>query len=152
MQVKKRDGKRGLVGAIVLALLLAGCASEPIPATRAQAAPGERVLAFQTKRTPDAGTLVITRDTGFGGGGCFYAVSVNGTLAARLDVGETSRFFVDPGEVLLRVGRDPQGKGLCAFGKSEWTQRETVLRAGETKYFRLSIDVNGKTDIQRGDD
>jgi hypothetical protein len=58
---------------------------------------------------------------------------------------------VNAGDVLLRVGRDPQGKGLCAFGKGEWTQRETVLRPDETKYFRLSIDANGKTDIQRGD-
>lgn len=131
--------------------LLAGCASEPIPATTAKAAPSSRLLAYQGGNLANAGTLVITRDTGFGGSGCFYAVSINGTLAARLDVGETSRFFVNPGEVLLRVGRDPQGRGLCAFGKSEWTQRETLLRPDETKYFRLSIDANGKTDIQRGD-
>ncbi|OUL97895.1 hypothetical protein [Paraburkholderia hospita] len=132
-------------------IFVAGCASEPIPATTAKEAPTSRLLAFQEKSAPNDGKLVVTRDIGFGGSGCFYAVAINGTLAARLDVGETSRFSISPGEVLLRVGRDPQGKGLCAFGKSEWTQRETVLRPGETKFFRLSIDVNGKTDIERGD-
>ena len=131
--------------------ILAGCASEPTPATTAKAAPSNRLLAFQDSNAEHAGTLVVTRDTGFGGSGCFYAVSINGTLAARLDVGETSRFFVSPGEALLRVGRDPQGRGLCAFAKSEWTQRETVLRPDETKYFRLSIDANGKTDVERGE-
>ena len=141
-----------MYASVVALTILAGCATEPIPATSAKAVPGDRLLAYQGKRNPTAGTLIITRDTGFGGSGCFYAVSINGTLAARLDVGETSRFFVNAGDVLLRVGRDPQGRGLCAFGKSEWTQRETVLRPDETKYFRLSIDVNGKTDIQRGDE
>lgn len=142
---------KAIYACVIALALLAGCASEPIPATTAKAAPSSRLLAFQERSIPTAGTLVITRDTGFGGSGCFYAVSINGTMAARLDVGETARFFVDSGEVLLRVGRDPQGKGFCALGKSEWTQRETVLRPDETKYFRLSIDANGKTDIQRGD-
>jgi hypothetical protein len=56
-----------------------------------------------------------------------------------------------PGEILLRAGRDPLGKGLCGLGQDEWTQRETVVHQGETKYFRLSIDQNGKTDIQRSE-
>jgi len=43
------------------------------------------------------------------------------------------------------------GKGLCGLGLDEWTQRETVVSQGETKYFRLSIDANGKTDIQRSE-
>lgn len=139
--------------AIVAALSLTGCASEPTPRASATNAPRERVTAFQdAAQATDTGTIVVTRDTGFGGSGCFYAVSINGTLAARLDTGETSRFIVPAGEVLLRSGRDPQGKGLCAFAKAEWTQRETTLKPGETKLFRLSLDVNGKTDIQRADE
>ena len=51
----------------------------------------------------------------------------------------------------MRAGRDPLGKGLSGLGQDDWTQRETVLRQGETKYFRLSIDVNGKTEIQRSE-
>jgi hypothetical protein len=113
--------------------------------------PDDRLLAFQERTDETSATLVITRDQGLTGGACYYSIAVNGTLAARLDVGETARFYVKPGEILLRAGRDPLGKGLCGLGRDEWTQRETVLRQGETKYFRLSIDVNGKTDIQRSD-
>lgn len=136
---------------LFIALALTGCATTPVPATSAKQAPAERVLAFQTKLEGPSGKLIVTRDEGFLGGGCFYALSINGIVAARLDVGETSAFFVSPGEVLLRAGRDPQGKALCALGQDEWTQRETLVRDKETKYFRLSIDMNGKTDIQRAD-
>lgn len=136
---------------LFISLALTGCATTPVPATSAKQAPAERVLAFQTKLEGPSGKLIVTRDEGFLGGGCFYALSINGIVAARLDVGETSAFFVSPGEVLLRAGRDPQGKALCALGQDEWTQRETLVRDKETKYFRLSIDMNGKTDIQRAD-
>ena len=71
--------------------------------------------------------------------------------ACSIDVGETARFHVPPGEVLLRNGVDQAGRGLCGVGKDHWTQRETVVRAGETKYFRLSLDASGKPDVQRWD-
>lgn len=85
------------------------------------------------------------------GGGCYYALFINGTLSARFDVGEIARFYLEPGEILLRVGRDPQGRGICSSGQEYWTQRETILREGETKYFRMLLDANGTTDIQRSD-
>ena len=72
-------------------------------------------------------------------------------LAARIDNSETATFVVPVGELVLRVGRDPSGRALCGMDKEEWTQRETIFRDGEKKYFRLSIDPNGKTDIQRAD-
>lgn len=141
--------KRACIG-IGIALLTA-CATTPLPVTEAKQTPSSRLLAFQEKQNGTTSMLVITRDTGYLGSGCYYAVSINGTLAARLDVGETSRFFLMPGEILLRTGRDPQGNVLCNLFQDEWTQRETILRQHETKYFRLSIDANGKTDVQRAD-
>ncbi|MHB1175994.1 MAG: hypothetical protein ACYCZJ_12810 [Sulfuriferula sp.] len=136
---------------ISIVLLLAGCATTPTPLAEAKQAPQSRILAYQEKKAETTSTLVVTRDAGFLGGGCYYGLSINGILAARLDVGETSRFYLSPGEILLRVGRDPLGNGLCAAGQDEWTQRETVLKQHEMKFFRLSIDANGKTDIQRAD-
>jgi hypothetical protein len=115
----------------------------------AKQTPPERVLAFQSKPEGPSGKLTIIRDTGFVGGGCYYTISINGTLAARLDTGEKSTFFVPVGEVLLRAGRDPLGNALCSVGQDEWTQRETIISSHDEKYFRLSIDANGKTDIQR---
>ena len=137
--------------ALTAIVILGGCATTSVASATATQAPLDRLLAFQEKTDETTATLVITRDQGFLGSACYYSVTLNGTLAARLDAGETARFYMKPGEILLRVGRDPLGKGLCGLGQDEWTQRETVMRQGETKYFRLSIDANGKTDIQRSE-
>lgn len=136
---------------IALASILAGCATTPTPLSAATSVPAERVLAFQQKNADDVATVVVTRDSGFLGGGCFYALWLNGTLSARFNPGESASFYLLPGEHLLKVGRDPMGQGLCALDPNEWTQRETIMKAKEVKRFRLSIDMNGKTDIQRTD-
>lgn len=136
---------------LLLALVLAGCNSVPVSLNNATHAPADRVLAFQTPPHGPSGTIVVTRDKGFNGSGCYYALSINGTLAARLAPSETATFYLSPGDLLLRSGRDPEGRGLCGTFKNERTERETILKDGEKKYFRLSIDSNGKTDIERTD-
>ena len=70
---------------------------------------------------------------------------------ARVDVAEFANFYVEPGELLLRIGRDPEGGGLCGVDQENWTQRETIMKSGDKKTFRMSIDVNGKLDIMRAD-
>ena len=131
---------------------LFGCNTTPTSPSETQPAAPDRVLSFQERSAANAATIVVTRDQGFTlGGGCFYALFINGTLAARFEPGETASFYVEPGEILLRVGRDPYGRGLCAVQQDEWTQRETLMRAGETKHFRLLITTNGKADIQRAE-
>jgi hypothetical protein len=130
--------------------MLGGCATTPVASATATPAPLDRLLAFQEQTDETSATLVITRDQGFLGSASYYSVMLNGTVAARLDVGETARFYIKPGEILLRVGRS-FGYRLMRLGQDEWTQRETVVRQGETKYFRLSIDANGKTDVQRSE-
>lgn len=131
--------------------LLAGCATTPTPIAQAQKAPPSRLLAFQEKSEAANATLVLTRDEGFIGRGCFYALWINSVLATRLGVAESGTFYVAPGEQLLKVGRDPMGQGACGLDSDNWTQRETVLRPNEQKAFRLSIDANGKLDIQRAE-
>lgn len=133
---------------ILLAAAFAGCATTPIPADSAKPVPPERLLAFQAG-IADGGTLVVTRDVGYLGSACFSGFWINGEFAARFGVGETAKFFVPEGEVLLRTGVDPQGGGLCGVSKDQWTQRETISRAGETRYFRLSSSPNGMPDVQR---
>lgn len=118
---------------------------------RAVPVPADRLVGFQKPIEGPSGVLVLTRDKGFLGSGCYYGFFIDNTLAARIDNSETATFIVPTGELLLRAGRDPEGKALCGMGKEEWTQRETIMREGEKKYFRLSIDLNGKTDIQRAD-
>lgn len=136
---------------LVVATALTGCATTPADPSQAAPVPPDRVVAFQSTIDGPSGTLVLTRDKGFIGSGCYYGFFINDTLAARIDNSETATFFVPTGELVLRAGRDPSGRALCGLGQQEWTQRETTFRDGERKYFRLSIDVNGKTDIQRAD-
>lgn len=150
----KREMKR-ISWLIVLVCLvwLGGCATVPIHPDDAQPVPNDRILAFQQKTSSATSTLIVTRDEGFLGGGCFLAFSINGILAARFDPSETSKFYLESGETLLQVDWDPQGRGLCS-PNIKWdnpTQRETILRPNETKYFRLAIDLSGKPDIQRSE-
>ncbi len=143
---------RHLVCCVASAFIFAGCATTPLESSQAKPVPKERIHSNQVNSELLNATLVLTRDVGFLGSGCFNAFWINGTLAARFDAGETATFFVEPGEHVLRVGRDPQGQGLCGIGStSDWTQRETFLRIKERKHFRLSLDTQGKTDIQRSD-
>lgn len=117
--------------------------------SRAAAVPEDRLMAFQEPIDGPSGTLVLTRDKGLLGSGCYYGFFINDMLAARIDSSETATFTVPAGELLLRSGRDPDGRGLCALGQGEWTQREATVHEGERTYFRMSLDTNGKTDIHR---
>lgn len=134
---------------LALLFLISGCATTPMPLEDAKQIPAERVLAFQTSDDMKTATLTVIRDKGFVGSGCYTALWINQILAARLGTKEVAKFFVEPGELLLRAGRDPQGKGLCAIGQDWWVQRETILRLGEQKSFRLTIGVDGEYDIIR---
>ena len=131
---------------------VAACATTPVSVGEAKPVDQGRLLAFKTEPPTEHGTLLVFRDVGFIGGGCYYALSINGTLAVRLGVGEVAKLYVPTGELLLRAGRDPMGGGLCGLDQDNWTQRETSFRANETKNFRLSIDANGKLDVQRSED
>lgn len=142
---------RSAVHTLLISLGLVGCATTPMAPNEAAAVPSERLMAFQEQSSEASATLIVTRDQGFLGSGCYYGFFINDILAARIDDAESAKFYVVPGELVLRSGRDPQGRALCGAGQNEWTQRETIMRDGQTKHFRLSIDANGKTDIQRAD-
>ena len=112
---------------LVLALAsasLSGCVVFPThttatPEHTVKAAERERVLAFQEQSAVATATLIVTRDLGAFGSACYYAVEINGKLAARLDMGERSYFHLAPGEATLRAGGDPLARGLCSIGQGE---------------------------------
>jgi hypothetical protein len=137
------------VFALTASLALFGCHTTPVALQDAASIPPDRLLAFQTQKGPDAAILLVTRDDGLMGSGCFVTLRINGVLSAKFELAEKARFVVPPGETLLRVSLD--GRGLCSFNADYWTQRETILRPGETKTFRISTDAGGKVDINRSD-
>ncbi|WP_339504048.1 hypothetical protein [Pseudomonas sp. RL_105y_Pfl2_101] len=126
---------RLFVGAVAVALL-AGCATSPVPSSEADPVPSSRLFAFQAPTMGDS-TLVVTRDKGFVGGGCNTKVSIDGRQAAEIGTGETAKFRVTPGEHIVSASS-------CGSGLKE---RETNIKAGSTKKFRISIDSAMSMDL-----
>ena len=129
---------RILIAAVVLAML-AGCATSPVPSGKARPAPSERVSGYQ-KPVPGGSSLIVTRDTGFTGGGCFATVFLNGAPVAKLDTGEKAVFQVPPGEWLLGAALD--GSGLCATNP-ERMEISVVLSPSQQKKFRVFLPAGG---------
>lgn len=129
------------------AMVLTGCATVQAPPQERTTVPRERLLVPTAQGEAE---IVVVRDVGFLTHACFSALMVNRALVARMDTGETLRIRVPAGDLLLAVGRDPEGQGLCAVGKDYKVQREFAIKAGETKHFRMTIGSGG-IDIMRSD-
>ncbi|MBF6029686.1 hypothetical protein ICY20_18205 [Pseudomonas sp. P115] len=126
---------RSYVG-LASVLLLAGCASSPIPSSQADPVPSTRLFAYQASVQGES-FLVVTRDKGFAGSGCNGTVSIDGVRAAEVGTGETAKFRVTPGEHIVSVS-------TCGSGLKE---RETTIKPGATKKFRISIDSAMSLDL-----
>lgn len=133
----------------VVCFSLAGCASTPVNNSERKALPADRMLAFKEKTEINNAKIVVTRDSGFKGGACYYSFWVDGVLAARFDAKESATFYIPSGERLLRAGRDPQGKGMCALEQGNWTQIESIVDANVVKSYRLSVNGVGQPEIHR---
>lgn len=133
-----------------LALCVASCTTNYVPPRDAVAVPKSRLYAYQEPLQPPAAMITVTRDTAFGAGACYAALWIDGRLAARFDPGERASFHVRPGERIIRAGPDPYAQGLCQLGQNDAfaTTRETVMRPGETKTFRM-LGTGGAVDVQR---
>lgn len=124
-----------LVGAVAFALL-AGCATSPVLSGEADPVPSSRLFAFQATVQGDS-TLIVTRDKGFVGGGCNTTVSIDGRRAAEIGSGETAKFSVTSGDHIVSASS-------CGSGLKE---RDTSIKPGSTKKFRISIDSAMSMDL-----
>lgn len=137
---------RKILTALAL-VALTGCVTSPVPAGKAKPVPADRALLLQSKPTGPYGTILVTRDTGFLGGGCFLAVHVDGQLAARIDTGEVVNFFVPVGDHLVGMGVDKSGGGMCSW--TDMLKEQSVsLAGGQTKRFRIGGDSQAGLDIR----
>jgi len=128
-----------LILGVLVAALITGCATSPIPSDKARQAPSERVDGYQ-KPVPGGSSLVVTRDTGFLGGGCFATIFLNGEPVAKLDTGKKAVFQVPSGEWLLGAALD--GSALCA-ANPERMETSVVLKQGQQKKFRVFLPAGG---------
>lgn len=133
---------------------LSGCVVFPAsttatPEERARPARAERLLSLQERRDDSTATLVVTRDEGAFGIACYYALAIDGRLAARLDAGERAYFHLVPGEALVQVGADPLATGLCSVGQGKGSERQLMLGPDEIAYFRLALEKTGHVLLKR---
>lgn len=119
-------------------LSLAGCSSWQPDAEDIEPAPAERVLAYQ-QPLENGGEVVVTRDFGLRGGGCYIAVLIDRQLAARIHVGEVVRFQVPAGARIVSIGTDPLDDTLC--GKLSLRREKLAqVQAGQTLEYRVISD------------
>jgi hypothetical protein len=130
--------KRMLVWMAVLGL--AGCATHAPRPSEIREAPTDRVFAFHGAAAGDA-TLVVTRDMGFAGSGCYMGVFVDGKEAAKLGTGERVTLHVPAGHHVL--GTWQSGKALCSYRNGK-DRRETdaSVASNETRKFRILLDAS----------
>jgi len=124
--------------ALTALLSLAGCSSWQPDAEDIEPVPAERVLAYQ-QPLENAGEVVVTRDFGLRGGGCYIAVLIDRQLAARIHVGEVVRFQVPAGARIVSIGTDPLDDTLC--GKLSLRREKLAqVQAGQTLEYRVISD------------
>lgn len=134
---------RILLGIVGMALL-AGCASSPVPVDKARLASPNRVTAYQAQMN-HSGQIVVIRDSGFFGSGCYATVFLNGHPVARLNPSEKAYFNVPAGE--WQIGAALDGKGLCG-ANSERLEVEAAIQPGQSKRFRIFTPSDGAVQVK----
>jgi hypothetical protein len=128
----------------VVLLSLTGCATEAVLPGQAKQAPPERVLKYQNEASDKSATLIVVRDSGYLGSGCFTGVYLNDEKAAILNPAEKVTFHLNPGEWSVAI----KGEGKLCMSDSVPVGSYVNLRAGETKAVRLFADPSGNVDVK----
>jgi len=119
-------------------LLVSGCSSyrsdhpEPVPQ--------DRLLGYQAA-LDNGSTLVVHRDIGMLGGGCYVAVLIDRTVAARIGIGEVATFQVPAGERVVGIATDTADDTLCGKGS---LYREIMVQAPAGHDARVRIVSENK--------
>lgn len=132
---------------IILALAaisLSGCATEAVLPSKAKQAPQERVYLFQNKTSELNSKLIVVRDSGYLGSGCFTGVYINGQRAATLDPAEKATFYLKPGEVSVGI----KGEGKVCISDAVASMRDFNLTENGVKAIRLFASPSGNVDIK----
>jgi hypothetical protein len=116
-------------------LVLAGCSSTSADRDKVKPVPADRLLAYQAP-VDNAGEIVVNRDVGMIGGGCYVAISIDHQVAARIGIGEEAHFKVPAGTRILGVGLDEKDDTLCSKGRLD-LKLAVQLEKGTSQRFRI---------------
>lgn len=129
---------------LVAVIFLSGCATEAVLPSKAKMASLDRVYLYQNKTTEFNSTLVVVRDSGYLGSGCFSGVYINGKKSALLEPSEKAIFYLKSGEVSIGV----KGEGKMCISDVVPAMRDFNLDANGNKAVRLFSDLSGNVDIK----
>ncbi|PZW64509.1 hypothetical protein F471_04030 [Pseudomonas sp. URMO17WK12:I1] len=134
-----------LIFTVLPLLVLAGCSSYQADPEKITDIPSERLRAWQ-EPVQGGGEVVVTRDLGLMGGGCYVAVLVDRKVAARIGVGERGRFQVPAGNRIVGIAADSEDETLCGKGR---LNREVLVKveAGGVANLRIVSQNRGGFDI-----
>lgn len=131
--------------ALVLAILaITGCATEAVLPSQAKQAPSERLLKYQEQTQETKSTLIVVRDKGYLGSGCYTGVYLNDEKSAVLNPGEKATFYLRSGGWNVAI----KGEGKLCISDSVPVGRDVQLKDGETKAVRLFADPSGNVDVK----
>lgn len=134
---------RMLFGAVGLAVL-AGCSTTAVSVDEASPAPANRITGYQ-KPLADGGKIIVVRDSGFNGGGCYATVFLNGKAVAQLNPREKVEFYVAPGDWVLGAALD--GGGLCALNPNR-LETDLTIKSGQVKKYRVYKPGDGDVGVK----
>lgn len=133
----------------ILLFSLFGCNSNFTTITERKEIPYDRIYNYDVKTKEKNATITVTRDDSYIGYFCYLALYINNDLAGRFSPKETKQFYIEPGEILLKVTKDPYGKGLCSpIFRSISSQIEIFIDSNKRKSYRIKM---GDLGIQRSD-
>lgn len=137
--------RRAWILAAFSLVAVAGCTTKPPRPDQLRQPSGDRLIAFQSPSDGDA-TVTVTRDVGALMSACYIAVFVDGTVAAKLATGETTTLHVPAGEHI--IGAWNTGSGLCGYQEGQnRKEQSTVLKAGDSKRFRITVNQGSGVEI-----
>jgi len=123
---------------LLILFSLTGCDTTNTPCNQRKNLPNNMVYAYNQKTKERTAIITITRDQGALGCFCKIALYINTQLAGRFGTKETKQFYVKPGKVLLKVIRDPYGRGICSWKcKDTDFQQEIFIKRNENKFYRI---------------
>ncbi len=79
-------------------------------------------------------------------GGCPFAFSVDGKIAAHIRRGESVTLAVPAGTRI--IGAEPTGKGVCSWGNEDKQRRETSIAVETGVQTKVRVGVTNDGIIQ----
>ena len=139
-----------IVIACVAAVLAAGCSSTPSKLSTAQLVPPERVYYSAHPTSQNSARIIVIKDEGTWASFGYHQLFLNGKLVASLRTGERVEFSVDPADYILGVlpvaSTSTTGQSIGGYAV---TSIDQLLLAGKTYYYRVLVDGDNASRIQR---